>query len=355
MNATGRGRKSIALDRRQVLGGSLLGAALLPGCAARLGADGAADSNSINARMRGDISPVHDPCVIKHGETYYLFSTTGDSERDGGGFIPCRVSRDLVSWERAGFVFDAIPEWARAAVPGTRGIWAPDISHFNGCYHLYYSVSTFGSNYSVIGLATNATLDTQAPDFGWRDEGLVLQSRREDEFNAIDPNLIVDRQEQPWLSWGSFWSGLKLTRIDAQTGKRPEPAGETHSIAARPTRPGAVEAPFIVERGGFYYLFASFDFCCRGVRSTYRVVVGRSRDIAGPYADADGRALLQGGGAPVIAANERFKGPGHNAILSEGETDYLVYHAYDATRDGAPTLRISPIAWTADGWPQAQL
>jgi arabinan endo-1,5-alpha-L-arabinosidase len=347
------GRSAHALGRRTLLGASVFAAAqayIRPGQAQM--------TDTINQRLTGDLSPVHDPCIIKHGDFYYVYSTTGSSQREPGGFIPCRRSRDLLAWEKIGFVFETIPDWARRAVPRTQGVWAPDIAHFNGKYHLYYSVSTFGSNHSVIGLATNTTLDPAAPDYAWRDEGLVLQSRRHDRFNAIDPNLCVDRDGKYWMSWGSFWSGLKITRIDPATGKRHAQDTEIHSLAWRPVAPGqpsAIEAPFIISRGDYYYLFASFDFCCRGVNSTYFVACGRSRNVLGPYLGYEDQPMMSGGGAVVIEANDRFKGPGHNAVLREGERDFLVYHAYDSERDGVPTLRISPIHWTQDGWPRAQL
>jgi arabinan endo-1,5-alpha-L-arabinosidase len=311
---------------------------------------------SINERMQGDFAPVHDPCIIKQGDTYYIFSTS--VKADTGGHVACRRSRDLVNWERAGFVFAQVPQWARDDVPGTKGIWAPDISFFNGLYHLYYSVSTFGSNTSVIGLATNKTLDPAAPGFEWVDRGLVVKSRKDDNYNAIDPNLAVDRDGKYWLSWGSFWSGLKLARIDPATGKLVEAEDKMHSLASRrvaPGEPDPIEAPFIISHGSFYYLFASFDFCCRGAKSNYYVACGRAREITGPYLDATGRSLLEGGGSVVIQGNERFKGLGHNAVLHEGHRDYLVYHAYDAEQEGKPSLRISPIDWTPDGWPRAQL
>jgi len=312
-------------------------------------------AGSLNERMQGDIEPVHDPCIIKQGDSYYVFST--NTKKDTEGFIACRRSRDLVSWERAGYVFTQIPEWAHDAVPSAKGLWAPDISFFNGEYHLYYSASSFGSSNSVIGLATNRTLDPSAPGFGWVDQGLVMRSRAHDKFNAIDPNLIGDRDGKYWLSWGSFWSGLKMFRIDPATGKRAE-GEEMYALASRaPSRgaPNAIEAPFIISRGDFYYLFASYDFCCRGAKSDYFVACGRSRDITGPYVDVNGKSLMEGGGSVVIQGNERFKGTGHSAVLHDGDRDYLVYHAYDAEQKGTPTLRISPIYWTPDGWPRAQL
>jgi arabinan endo-1,5-alpha-L-arabinosidase len=335
------------LARRAFIGGALLAFAI--------GRAGAQGSSAINARMSGDYSPVHDPCIIKQGDTYYLFCTT--SRGDSGGFVACRTSRDLANWEKSGFVFSQVPEWALVDVPGSRGIWAPDISFFNGLYHLYYSVSTFGSNHSVIGLATNKTLDPADAGFEWVDRGPVVRSRKNDRFNAIDPNLFIDHEGRHWLSWGSFWDGLMMARIDPRTGKRLDSRKLLH-LAGRPVAPGepsAIEAPFIVSRGDYYYLFASFDFCCRGAKSTYFTVCGRSRKVTGPYVDASGRPMTEGGGSVVIQGDERFKGTGHNAFLREGDRDYLVYHAYDVENAGKPALRISQIDWTPDGWPRAKL
>jgi arabinan endo-1,5-alpha-L-arabinosidase len=333
-------------SRRQFIGGSL--------CVLAGGAF--AQAPSLNQRMAGEFAPVHDPSIIRQDDWYYVFST--NVAKETGGFIPCRRSRDLVTWEKCGFVFAAIPDWARSAVPRSKGIWAPDIARVGDRYLLYYSVSSFGSNQSVIGLATNSTLDPAAPGFGWVDQGLVVQSRLRDRYNAIDPNLVGDREGRYWLSWGSFWSGIKMARIDPATGKRPDGDNQLHSLAWRPVARGgasAIEAPFIIARGEYYYLFVSFDFCCRGVASTYFVVCGRSREVTGPYVDVNGRGLEDGGGSIVITGDERFKGTGHNAVLRDGERDYLVYHAYDAANAGTATLRISPIYWTPDGWPRAQL
>jgi arabinan endo-1,5-alpha-L-arabinosidase len=332
--------------RRRFIGGSL---SALAGAAL-------AQAPSINERMQGEFAPVHDPSIIREGDWFYLVST--NIARETGGFIPCRRSRDLVSWEKCGFIFDSIPAWARDSVPRARGLWAPDIARVGDRYLLYYSVSSFGSNHSAIGLATNTTLDPSAAGYRWVDQGLVVQSRKRDRHNAIDPNLVADRDGNYWLSWGSFWDGIKMARIDPVTGKRPVGDDTLHSLAWRPVprgEPSAIEAPFIISRGDHYYLFVSFDFCCRRADSTYYVVCGRSRAITGPYVDANGRKLDEGGGSNVVTGNERFKGAGHNAVLRDGDRDYLVYHAYDAQHAGIATLRISPIDWTPDGWPRAQL
>jgi len=342
--------RSLLPSRRQALQGSLAGL-FLTSLSGRAPA-----AASINDQLEGNISPVHDPSIIRQGDTYYVFST--DLGGGAGAQIPWRFSPDLRKWEKGGYVFDAVPDWAREAVPGTLGIWAPDVSYVNGRYLLYYACSTFGKNSSAIGLATNTTLDPKAPGFAWKDEGLVFQSGPGDDFNAIDPNHVVDRNDNHWLAFGSFWGGLKLIQLDPATGK-PRPGDkQLYSLAKRPTDdPGedAIEAPFIIERQGLYYLFCSFDFCCRGDSSNYYTVVGRSRAVTGPYGDKNRYAMADGNGTVVLAHNpsSRWIGPGGCSILRDGASDYIVYHAYDARHEGTPTLRIAPLIWSDDGWPTA--
>ncbi len=252
-------------------------------------------------------------------------------------------------------MFDKLPDWATKEIPGGRGAWAPDISYYGGRYHLYYAVSTFGSRNSVIGLATNKTLDQQDPAYKWEDQGMVLRSFQDkDDWNAIDANLVVESEKSIWLNWGSFWGGIKMKRIDPATGKPFAGDDTMYSLCSRPREQpvgGSVEAPFIVKHAGYWYLFVSYDRCCRGANSTYNVVVGRSRAITGPYVDRAGKGLAEGGGTLVIAATTpNWRGPGHEAVLQEPGQDYLVFHAYHGTT-GRPFLQISTMAWE-DGWPK---
>lgn len=297
--------------------------------------------------LEGDISPVHDPAIIRQGDRYHLFA----SNRFAGKLVPMFCSQDLRRFTLCGNVFDRIPEWALEEVPGARGIWAPDIAYLRGRYLLYYSVSTFGKNRSVIGLATNQTLDPKSPDYRWVDEGKVVGSTPDDDWNAIDPNLAVDEKGRPWLVWGSFWDGIKMRRLDPDTGKLSGSDTRLYSLASRrPQKPPAIEAPFIVRRGGYYYLFVSFDLCCRGKDSSYKIVVGRAPEITGPYRDRDGKPMLEGGGTLVLEGTQAWRGPGHQAVLSDADGDRLVFHAYDGTT-GRPTLRISTMVWE-EGWPR---
>ncbi|HUE82051.1 MAG TPA: arabinan endo-1,5-alpha-L-arabinosidase [Pyrinomonadaceae bacterium] len=297
--------------------------------------------------LRGDIRQVHDPTVIKDGDVYYLFST-----RAG---IAIRCSKDLLDWRLCGDVFAHLPQWAVEDVQGLRGLWAPDISFFNRKYHLYYSVSTFGSNRSSIGLTINETLDPTNSRYRWVDQGKIISSYATDDWNAIDPNLVLDEAGVPWLSFGSFWGGIKMRRIDPATGKLSARDNTLYSLASRPRGPdlhGAIEAPAIIRKNGHYYLFVSFDFCCRGVNSTYNIRVGRSLRVTGPYIDQGGKPMVEGGGTLLLTGGDRWRGPGHCAILQDKDGEKLVYHAYDANARGASTLQIKRLSWDADGWPK---
>jgi len=313
--------------------------------------------------LSGDYPVTHDPSIAREGKTYYVFATTSNA---GEGQFPIRCSNDLLAWKLCGHVFDKIPAWIHEASPTTKELWAPDISYFQGKYHLYYAYSAFGVNTSGIALATNETLDARSPKYHWRDEGLVLKSTQADDFNAIDPNIVFDEKGQPWMSFGSFWGGIKMRRIDPVTGKPAAADSAIYSLAARVApanpespKPGlpadwqAIEAPFIVRHGNYYYLFVSFDLCCRGTNSTYRIMVGRSLRVTGPYMDASGKPMLKDGGTQLLMPNSRWIGPGGESVLLRPEGDILVFHAYDAVT-GKPALQISSLIWK-NGWPHAVL
>jgi arabinan endo-1,5-alpha-L-arabinosidase len=304
------------------------------------------------AEARQDVR-VHDPVLIRQGDTYYLFGT--------GPGITVQSSKDLESWSKEPPVFERAPEWTFTAVPGFKGhIWAPDISEHEGTYYLYYAISLGGKITSAIGVATNTTLDRSSPDFKWVDRGKVLQSvLNRDLWNAIDPQLVIDDAHTPWLAFGSFWSGLRLVKLQSDFTRVAEPQ-EWRVLAKRERpwtqpeespEPGAIEAPFIFRKGDYYYLFVSFDYCCRGVKSDYKIMLGRSRDLTGPYRDREGKYLTLGGGSLVLAGNERWPGVGHNSAYTFDGKDYLVFHAYDGHDEGNSKLKILEMKWDGAGWP----
>lgn len=293
---------------------------------------------------------VHDPVMIKEGDTYHLFCT--------GRGITHLTSTDLKTWSMQKPVIQQTPGWVKEYLPDFRNsYWAPDILYYQGRYHLFYSCSAFGKNTSMIGHASSTTLDSTAV---WTDLGMVVKSvPGKTNWNAIDPNVIVDEEGTPWMDFGSFWGGIQLVRMKKDLSGLAQP--ETFkTICSRPRNAGlaeadpgngAVEAPFIFRHGKYFYLFPSYDFCCRGLQSNYNVVVGRSKKVTGPYLDMNGKSLESGGGTVVLEGDEQFAAAGHCAICRFDNTDYLIAHGYSKADNGASKLIVRVIEWDTQGWP----
>ncbi len=301
-----------------------------------------ADPQTVLRRMGSRDIGVHDPStIVKCKDEYWVFYT--------GRGTPSWHSKDLVHWERGPRANINPPAWAKEVVPQNRGgsFWAPDVIKVGDKYLLFFSVSSFGKNTSAIGVATNATLDPNDAAYKWSDGGLVVQSKAADDFNTIDPAAFLDDDGKLWLTFGSFWSGIKLIELDPGTGRRVSPDSPMYSLA----RSEQIEASYIYRHDGKYYLFVSLGLCCRGVNSTYHTVVGRSDKVTGPYVDQKGQDLLKGGGSSVVDRVGPFIGPGHAGILHDGGKDWFSCHFYDAAAGGISKLSIRPLTWNAEGWP----
>ena len=307
---------------------------------------------------------VHDPVMAKEGDSYYIFAT--------GIGIKQMTSKDRKTWTVLPQpVMTVIPGWTTDSVPGFGShVWAPDVIQWHGRWWLAYSCSTFGKNGSAIGLLSSRSLAANL----WKDEGCIVCSRdwkvnadvttSGDNWNAIDPNFVIDDEDNPWLVWGSFWDGIQLARLDTTMHLATKPVtiarryspGDTNA-AENPTSRfagrNAIEAPFIFRHADYYYLFVSWDYCCRGAKSNYRVAVGRSKQVSGPYLDRNGKDMIEGGGTLFLEGDKKeWEAVGHCAVYTFDDEDIFICHGYSATRGGAAMLIQRPISWTADGWPE---
>jgi arabinan endo-1,5-alpha-L-arabinosidase len=298
-------------------------------------------------KMLGDVR-IHDPSVIVEGGRWVSFQT--GAEGFWRGAILLKTSADGIEWKNAGGIGKGLPAW-----PGkelgyrSQNIWAPSVSRRGDTVYLYYSVSSFGINVSAIGLMTNTDFDPLKPDLGWVDQGLVLKSGIKDDFNAIDPYRIDTADGRAWLAYGSYWSGIKMRELDPEVGKLISPDAETYDLAWYGG--GVIEAPAILEHDGKFYLFVSYDRCCAGVDSTYRMMVGRADAVTGPYVGKDGTDLLKAGATELQRGDSHYVGPGGQEPVFGAPSDMLVYHYYDGTDRGVPKIQIVSIGWDGDGWP----
>ena len=233
-----------------------------------------------------DMPMVHDPVMAYEDSVYHLYCT--------GIGIQHMTSKDRRTWMIDPTpVMTVMPQWTHDSVAGFQHhVWAPDIIRWHNRWWMGYSCSTFGKNGSAIGLLSASSLSAPV----WNDEGCIVASREgRNQWNAIDPCFVIDDNDQPWMTWGSFWDGIQMIRLDSTMhvakGEQPRTiarryAPDAMNVPANPTSKyagtNAIEAPFIYKRDGWYYLFVSWDYCCRGAQSNYRVAVGRSKTVDGP-------------------------------------------------------------------------
>lgn len=282
----------------------------------------------------------HSSCpeIIKYNNTYYMYIMAPG--------ISIKSSTDLIHWKHEGTVFgEHDPKWLKEEVPNY-GIWAPGVYKILDTYYLYYSISTAGSQNSAIGLATNITLDPSSSEYQWIDQGMVIRSTTESPYNAIDPNIITDEYGDVWLTFGSYWNGLYQRQIDPNTGLLLESNPEFYHIAKRYGNNGAIEAPYIIKRNEYYYLFSAFN----PMDNSYHNRVGRSTSVHGPFIDRDGKPMLEGGGSEVTQSLSEILMPGHASIFLDDDGTY--YFVSEYFRTNSPSiLLIGDIIWDEKGWP----
>lgn len=314
------------------------------------------DLSVIDIESLWTLHNTHDPGIIKTDEGYYVFST---DIRVGGELRPgvmVRKSQDLIHWEWVHYALPGIPrvakEWA-----GATNLWAPDVVKYGDQYRMYYSASSFGSRQSLIGLQTSSSIEGP-----WTDEGVVIQTRAEDSLNAIDANVLTDADGRMWMVYGSFFGGIHIIELNAETGK-PKQEGFGTLIAKRDNtiKDGAVEGPYIVYNEQFkkYYLFVSYD----SLFEDYNVRVARADTITGPYVDYNGRDMTDSAHQPRYEVGNKILGgyrfgqdpgwiaPGHNSVLHEDGGYYIVHHARGEIDKHWSYLQVRRILWTEDGWP----
>ncbi len=288
--------------------------------------------------------PVHDPSIFEANGEFFVVSTGAARSTDDPGGIFMRKSTESLTgpWEAMGEI--AVPEWTFDY--NIAHLWAPHVVEKDGTYYLYYAASIFGTNHSGIGVASTTTPGDLA---SWEDHGSIFTSAPgETVYNAIDP-MVFTAEGSWWMVYGSHFGGIVVQELlDSMT----ELSGEPTEIASREStnQHNAIEGPTIFERDGYYYLLTSWDSCCNGVDSTYKVAVGRAESVTGPYLDSEGQEMLQGGGDIILESSDNQIGPGGQDVIQRNNGYYMVYHYYDGDADGIIRMQIRKIKWL-NNWP----
>lgn len=285
-------------------------------------------------------SSAADPTVIRTEDGFYLYATQTDKY-----WVPIYFSKDLVNWE---FKRTAFRNATKPQIPGGGAFWALEIRHINGKYVLYFSWAKWGdgdASYTAV-----ATSDSPLGDFVNSKE---LLTKEDFGSNCID-QFYYEEDNKKYMFVGSF-NGIYVTELtdDGLSVKRNENGTPTlkKQVCGK-----AFEGTNIYKKNGYYYLFASINNCCDGERSRYKVVVGRSQDLLGPYLDKSGKDMINNAWELVLEGDgQKFFGPGHNSIIVQDDagTDWMIYHSYvkENGEVGGRLGMLDRVLWTEDGWP----
>ena len=290
-------------------------------------------------------SSVADPTVIRTEEGFYLYATQTNSY-----WIPIYFSKDLVNWEFKRSAFRNATKPKPDVLPGGGAFWAPEIRYINGKYVLYFSWAKWGDG--SISYTAVATSDSPVGDFLNAKPLLIT-----DDFgsNCID-QFYYEEDGKKYMFVGSF-NGIYVTELtdDGLSVKR---GADGKPVLKKQVCGRAFEGTNIYKKGKYYYLFASINNCCpnNGMDSKYKVVVGRSENLLGPYVDRKGKDMLDNSWELVLEGDgETFFGPGHNSIIipDDAGTDWMIYHSYVKENGtvGGRLGMLDRIVWSADGWP----
>lgn len=277
-----------------------------------------------------------DPTIVRGKDGYFYAYSTQNRIQGKRYYIPIIRSKNLVDWEIVGQALTKRPSWKKDG----GGLWAPGVTPFKNKYYMFYSYSLWGDKNAAIGLAI-----ADKPEGPFTDKGKFLDSESSGVYNSIDPFFIHDNGKN-YLFWGSF-HGIYAIELSADalsiTGKKIPIADRQY------------EASYVLKRNGYYYYFGSVGSCCEGLKSTYHVKVGRSKNITGPYVDKNGVDLMNKGGTLFLKEDKdkTFVGTGHNAeiITDKNKTDWFIYHAYSKESPSSGRMMLmDKIIWK-DGWP----
>jgi arabinan endo-1,5-alpha-L-arabinosidase len=312
---------------------------------------------------------IHDPSALQFEDGYFMtFSSgyrtdyTSRKTIQGLGINSWYRDSEMDTWCLSDIFFTGSdkPKWWDELIPNQGGFWAPDIP---SKWVMYYSFEADNDSASVIG---RAVATGEAPNLKWKDDGIVLlmpNCRRGDYTCpvAIDPSVFTDDEGNLYMAYGSGTSGIWIVELDSRTGHLGAEASEGwsedneafHHVAYRDTKIDYIEAPCVYRHpsNGYYYLFVNWGGCCRGLKSTYNIRVGRSRSPVGPFLDKSGKDMVDEGGSVVIETEGRYIGPGHAGIYRHTDGRYAFsFHYYDGADEGKARIAVRNLTWV-DDWP----
>ncbi|WP_031529971.1 glycoside hydrolase family 43 protein [Dyadobacter crusticola] len=308
-------------------------------CLAALQAASAQSITLVNPILTGFYP---DPSVVQVGKDYYLVNSTF-SYFPG---IPVFHSQDLKNWKQIGNVIDRPAQMDFMGEKLTRGLFAPAISYHNGTFYVTCTDIDHDGNFVVTA---------KNPAGPWSDPVRIPQVR------GIDPSLFFDEDNKAYIVYNSdapdhkpLYPGHRTIRIYEMDPVTLKVIGVEKQLVNGGVdlskKPVWIEAPHIMKRFGWYYLYAAEG----GTSVDHTEVVFRSKSVWGPYVPYENNPILTQKDLPEDRKHP-VTSAGHAQFVDgpDGKT-YAIFLAVrpyegDYYNTGRETF-IAPVTWK-DEWP----
>ncbi len=336
---------------------------------------------------------VHDPSVIKVGDTFYVF----------GSHLASAKSKDLMKWTQmtssvsatnplflngSSNVYTELAETFKWAQSDT--LWAPDVKQLaDGRFYMYYNACKGDSPVSALGVAVANNVEGPYVNKGiilksgmWGQasyDGTVYDALKHP--NTVDPNVFFDNAGKLWMIYGSYSGGIFIMQMNPATGM-PLP-GQGYGKRLIGGNHSRIEGAYVMysPATAYYYMFTSFGGL--DANGGYNMRVARSTNPDGPYVDAQGNNMANVKADPSkplfddasiapygvkLMGNFLFErqlgdagtgigtgyvSPGHNSAYVDPATGkhFLIFHTRFPERGEQHEIRVHQMFMNADGWP----
>lgn len=383
---------------RILMGGLLMGMMGLTfaGCGGKF------DESKIKVANKVAGISVHDPAIVKDGDTYYIF----------GSHMAAAKSNDLINWKMfadgvnkrnpvLGSLFEDNKafEYTDKFTDGGYAVWAPDVMYNEklGKWVMYFCTShdymtsnlcmafadsvegpyTYQATLLYSGFTAKTAEKTNLYEICGGDVNVkdYLTAGKYNNFkfpNCIDANIFKDKNGKMWLSYGSWSGGIWLLEVDEETGLLVHPAegnGEDVDKYFGKRLIGGLhnscEGPYIFYNADsdYYYLTVSYGELTR--EGGYQIRVFRSKNVDGPYTDTKGETLGMAshhneyglkmmGNYNFPSLKTAYMAPGHNSVLQDTDGKlYVIHHQRFDSGSEYHEPRVHQMFLNKDGWPVA--
>ncbi|MEN8908306.1 MAG: glycoside hydrolase family 43 protein [Clostridiales bacterium] len=271
-----------------------------------------------------------DPSIIRVNEDYYMVNSTFE-------YFPSIIishSKDLVNWETVGHGITDPRYLDLSQLDDSHGIWAPDISYYNGYFYIFATLRLNGdvSENKDKVLRRQIVIRSKNPEGPYSKPSFI-------DIDEIDPSHFIDDNKKHYMV---IHPGVNIIELNEDCTKT---IGKLTSIWPG-TGERCPEGPHILKKDNYYYAILAEG----GTGYGHRVSIARSKKLYGPYEECPYNPILR-----QSDPNLPIQKAGHCKLIQTKNGDWWAVYLCARPNEGdfcniGRETAIDPVEWTKDGW-----